>query len=155
MTRPWLDEGPRVLPNALFHKFSNEFRVLKRDFDAAVATFARNYPQYVAERKKKINGLFKESDYPAARDIKSRFNMDLTILPVPDVEDFRSDLDDETMADIRDEIQKSTVKRFRPCDASDGRTDLGSRRAHCGALEGLQCGRGGRRALQVFPGLAL
>jgi hypothetical protein len=110
MTRPWADEGPRILPNVLYSKFTDQFRVIKRDFAIAADEFCRNYPDYVSERARQLNGLFNPSDYPDASEIRSKFNLDLTILPFPEAADFRSDLDDETVADIKAEIAATTGK---------------------------------------------
>jgi len=108
MTRPWADDGPRILANVLFHKFSEEFRSIKREFAAAADKFAADYPRYVEERKKKLNGMFNENDYPHPSTIREKFKLDLTVLPFPDADDFRSDLDDDTVADIRKEIEATT-----------------------------------------------
>ena len=110
MTRPWADEGPRILPNALYAKFSDEFRTLKRDFEAASDRFAMAYPSFVAERKYALNGLFNAADYPDAEDIRSKFRLDLTVLPFPDAEDFRSDLDADIVADIKRELAATSAK---------------------------------------------
>jgi hypothetical protein len=108
MTRPWADDGPRILANMLFAKFSDEFRVLKRDFGIAADKFAKAYTSFVDARKGELNGLFNANDYPPAREIRKRFNLDLTVLPFPDAEDFRADLDDDTLADIKAELQTTT-----------------------------------------------
>jgi hypothetical protein len=110
LTHPWADEGPRVLPNALFAKFSEKFRKLKREFDTAADDFARDYPQYIAERKVALNGLFSEADYPPVEQIRSKFKLDMTILPFPDSADFRADLDDDTVADIKRELEQTTAR---------------------------------------------
>lgn len=104
LTRPWADEGMRILPNVLYDKFAEEFRILKRDFDKAADKFARAYPSFVQERRLALNGLFNEADYPAADDIRSKFELTLKVMPFPDADDFRSTLDAETVADIKREI---------------------------------------------------
>ena len=104
MTRPWADEGPRILPNALFVTFSEKFRAIKRDFERAADEFARGYPDFIAERKRALNGLFNADDYPPVEQIRSKFKLDMTILPFPDAADFRADLDDDTVADIKREM---------------------------------------------------
>ena len=109
-TKPWADEGPRILPNALFSKFSTEFRELKREFAAEVDEFCLNYTKFVEERKAALNGLYDPKDYPAESEVRGKFNLDITVLPFPDADDWRADLDDETMADIRAEIEAATVK---------------------------------------------
>jgi hypothetical protein len=109
-TKPWLDDGPRILPNAVFVEFSNEFRKLKQEFEVEADKFCRDYPSFIEERKAKLNGLFNEADYPDASEIRSKFNMDLSISPLPDAADFRSDLDPEIEADIKRELEAQTSK---------------------------------------------
>lgn len=109
MTQPWTDEGPRILSNMLYSKFCDEFRLLKRSFNDAADRFAAAYPRYVEERKQSLNGLFDEADYPSAADIRSKFKLDYDITPFPDADDFRSDLDDDTVAEIRAKLKETTV----------------------------------------------
>jgi hypothetical protein len=109
MTKPWCDEGLRILPNVLHEKFAAKFREIKRGFDQAVAEFERDYPQFVEERKRALNGLFNESDYPPAEQIASKFKLDTKTFPVPDADDFRSDvLDADTVEDIRRELAETS-----------------------------------------------
>src|SRR5215831_15393669 len=89
MTKPWHDDGPRILPNALYVEFSNAFRELKRDFEVEVDKFCREYPSYIEERKINLNGLFNAADYPKPEDIRSKFNLDLSVSALPDAADFR------------------------------------------------------------------
>lgn len=109
MTLPWADKGPRILANVLFAKFSDEFRVLKRDFHAAADRFAAAYPSFVENRKRELNGLFNEADYPSAETIRDKFKLELQVLPFPDADDFRSDLDEDTVAEIKAQLQNTTA----------------------------------------------
>ena len=108
LTLPWCDEGPRVLPNANYSKFADAFRPLQRKFDAAADKFARAYPDYVEESKKLLNGMWKAEDYPSPAHIRGKFQLKMQILPFPDSSDFRADLDDDTLADIKAEIEASS-----------------------------------------------
>jgi hypothetical protein len=110
MTRPWCDEGPRILPNVLYSKFTDALRVMKRDYETAVDKFCRGYPDYVETRAKQLNGLFRAEDYPSASEIRSKFSVEMKVLPFPNAEDFRSDLDDDTVADIKREISEMSSK---------------------------------------------
>ena len=110
MTRPWADEGMRILPNALYAKFTDEFRTLKREFNDAADRFARAYPSFVEERRAALNGLFSETDYPSADDIRSKFSCDLKVMPFPDAADFRSDLNPDVVADIKRELAETSAK---------------------------------------------
>ena len=106
-TRPWLDEGTRVLPNALFHKFMEEWRAGVAAFDAAADAFAKDYELFIRERKTALNGLYNEQDYPTSEEIRAKFSAAVKFVPFPDTEDFRADLDDTTKADIKAEIVAS------------------------------------------------
>src|SRR5262249_53471202 len=58
-----------------------------------------------------LNGLFDEKDYPAAKDIRSKFKLATKTFPVPDANDFRSDvLDEETVEDIKRELDETSVE---------------------------------------------
>jgi hypothetical protein len=108
MTQPWADEGPRILPNALFSKFSEEFRVLERDFNAAADRFCAVYPSLIEERKRALNGMFNEEDYPSPSMIRSKFRLDTKVAPLTDASDFRAELDDDTVAEIKAQLQSTT-----------------------------------------------
>lgn len=107
-TKPWADEGPRVLPNINYEKMSNELRLIIREFDIEADRFSREYPDYVEESKKRLNGMWRAEDYPLVDAIRSRFKMQVKYLPFPDAEDFRADIDDETFADLKREIEASS-----------------------------------------------
>lgn len=107
-TLPWADEGPRVLPNANYSKFADEFRPLQRKFDAAADRFARRYPDYVEDSKVLLNGMWRKEDYPSPQAIRGKFRLAMQILPFPDSNDFRADIDDETFADMKAEIEASS-----------------------------------------------
>jgi hypothetical protein len=107
-TKPWFDEGVRILPNVLHEKFASEFRKLKREFDEAADEFCCDYPQFVEERKTALNGMFDASDYPSPDQIRDKFKLDTKTFPVPEADDFRSDvLDADTVEDIRRELAET------------------------------------------------
>ena len=107
-TKPW-SKGTGILPNKLYNEFADKFRVLKREFNDVADRFCAEYPMYVEERRAKLNGMFNESDYPSADLIRSKFKMDMRTMPVPDINDFRSDvLDADTIEDIKREMAESS-----------------------------------------------
>jgi hypothetical protein len=104
-TLPWLDDGARILPAANYFDYMQQQNDLKALFEQAVAGFAREYPAYVDEAKRSLNGLFRPEDYPAASDIAGMFAMTVEIAPMPEAEDFRVSLSDAENARIREQIQ--------------------------------------------------
>jgi hypothetical protein len=112
-TRPWCDAGKgalRILPNALYTEFSNELRVLIREFETEVDKFCANYDSYVWERINSSDGLFNVRDYPTVGQIRGKFKVDREIIPFPDVADFRSDLDQETVDEIRQQVEATSTR---------------------------------------------
>jgi hypothetical protein len=111
LTKPWAEEGLRILPNVLHEKFADGFRKIKREFDQAADEFCVEFPTYVEERMRALNGLFNESDYPKAAEIRSKFRLETKTFPVPDADDFRSDvLDQDTIEDIKRELTDTSAQ---------------------------------------------
>jgi len=109
MTKPWCDEGLRILPNVLHAKFADKFRELKRAFDMAADEFCRDFSTFVEERERALNGLFDPADYPSADTIREKFKCEVKTFPVPDADDFRSDvLDADTIEDIKRELEATS-----------------------------------------------
>jgi hypothetical protein len=106
MSKPWGDEGSRVMPNVLFAEFANQFREIQREFEHERDLFVPEYPALVAAAPQRLNGLFNAADYPPVDQIASRFKLDYGVLPFPEIaDDFRADIDDDLADEIRTEIQ--------------------------------------------------
>ena len=105
MTQPWMDDGARLLPSALFIDYANRIRDLKAEFHHAADEFASEFPAYVEDSKVRLGRLFSVADYPDPTDIRSLFAFDSKILPCPDADDFRIDIAEEHAADIRADVE--------------------------------------------------
>lgn len=101
---PWLDDGARIMSAAGYLEFAKELRGVKDEFDAAVSKFIGGYGDFVDDARRRLNGMFKESDYPAATDIAGRFRFERRIWPLPASDDFRVSVGAESQAEIRREI---------------------------------------------------
>jgi hypothetical protein len=105
MTQPWLDDGARLLPSALFIDYANRIRDLKAEFQQAADEFVSEYPIYVEASKVRLGGLFKLADYPDPTLVRGSFVFDSKILPCPDADDFRVELAEEHATDIRADLE--------------------------------------------------
>ena len=103
---PWADSGLRIFPASLYLDFVDEVKQLERKFDAAVDEFASAYPQVIEDAKRDLNGLFNAGDYPSPKHIKKHFAFSVTMMPLPDVSDFRVDLSDATVAQLQADWQR-------------------------------------------------
>ena len=106
-TLPWGDNGDRVLLAENFFDFSNGLRGLKDAFEAAADQLARDYYAEKERARFELNALFKESDYPAADDIRKKFGVKFAVRPLPSADDFRVTLPADQLAEIRAEMEES------------------------------------------------
>lgn len=98
-TLAWADEGDRLLPVANFFDYSQKINALKDEFEKAVNDFIGDYDLIVKEAQNNLNGLFNPLDYP--RDIRDRFGISFSFMPVPDSKDFRVNLSEEVLQEMR------------------------------------------------------
>ena len=106
LTMPWLDDGARILPNAMFMKYAKAVREFEAEYATAADQFAKDYPQLVCKAKSdRMGGLFKDADYPHPSLIRSKFTFKKSIYPCPDAADFRVDLSKEIMDDLKADVE--------------------------------------------------
>ena len=110
-TLPWDDGGGRILPSKNFLTYSKEMRKFKQRFDDAVVEFIGNYDEYRDEARKRLNGMFREADYPGRREIGRKFGFSTDIDPVPSAEDFRVTLQSKDATRIKKQLEARINKR--------------------------------------------
>ena len=109
-TLPWGDNNERLLPTKNYFEYMNELGSLKSEFDSAVSEFIKNYPSVVEEARIRLNGMFKQADYPSALDIEHKFGFRTAFMPVPS-SDFRVGLADTEVDKLRIDIESEINKR--------------------------------------------
>jgi hypothetical protein len=111
-TLPWGDNGDRLLPSNTYLDFVNEFRDFKVQFDAAASEFIRQYPALKEEARNRLNGMFLEDDYPSLSKIKTKFNIDVSFMPISDTDDFRVKIDDDEVSNLKNQIELEINSRI-------------------------------------------
>ena len=109
-TFPWYDDGLRVLPSAGYFKYCNwihEHRDLQQEM---VEDFIRDYDTHKAYAKANRAALYKEEDYPAPEELRELFGIELNFLPFPEADDFRVQMDAETMRQLKESIEAEHVR---------------------------------------------
>ena len=109
-TLPWSQDGARILPSAVFEKYSDEMRKLRLTFDKSVQGFVDDYPRLMLVAKRELNGMYNQADYPT--NIAAKFGVDIAFMPMPDSQDFRASLSESAVSEIKKgieaELQKTT-----------------------------------------------
>jgi hypothetical protein len=111
ITLPWSDEGFRLLPSNLYFDLMARMREFETGFEQGVESFLRVYPQYIEQVRPKLNGLFRQEDYPDVEKLRKKFGVKLEVLPIPSGADFRVQMSAEEQARVAREID-ANVRQF-------------------------------------------
>lgn len=113
-TLPWLDDGVRILPSAVFKEYSDAMRLAIADFENEIELFLKRYPKLVANPEIRLGDFLQTNQLPTIDEIRNKFGIKQTLLPVPDAEDFRVDCDQEVIEQIKKDatnaIKATTAK---------------------------------------------
>ena len=104
LTLPWGDNGDRILSTESYFKYISEIGVLTAKFNELVEQFIQEYYELKQEAKFRLNGLYKESDYPHEVDIKDKFKIRTVFMPIADAEDFRLNVSQDVAESIKNQI---------------------------------------------------
>lgn len=102
-TLPWLDDGLRMLPSAMYMDYVAEMRKLESEAARCVAMLEQNWHTEVAHDSSRLGAMFNQADYPA--DIASKYGVSLQFLPVPSAGDFRVAIDPADEASLEQAIK--------------------------------------------------
>ncbi len=111
-TLPWGDNGDRLLPSTNYFEFISIYRKHKDYFNLAVNNFIQQYPSLKAEAKRRLNGMYQETDYPPTHVMKSKFNIDISFMPISDMKDFRLEIDDTEVQNLKSQIELEINNRI-------------------------------------------
>ena len=112
MTLAWGDNGDRLLPAMAYMDYVDAMRAFKTDYENEVVKFVAQYPQLVQGGRALLGSMYDPADYPEAWQIKDRFSIRTSFSPVADAEDFRVQVGDEAVAEIRKSINESVEARL-------------------------------------------
>lgn len=107
LTLPWRDDGARILSGKGFLDYSRKMREHRIEFEAAAEEFFGGYDDFVNDDRRRLNGMFRDEDYPALSRIRGKFSFGLSFDPLPTGADFRVELSDEEIETIRKDIDGS------------------------------------------------
>lgn len=111
-TLPWSDYGPRLVPTAAFFDFKRELDEYQREFDTMVQNFLHYYPTLISAQAFKLGDMFNRDEYPSVDEIAHKFRFNVAYLPVPEAGDFRVDIGNEAMQELRDQYAREYSARW-------------------------------------------
>ena len=108
-TLPWEQSGADILPSRMYMGYMQEMGNLEIQFNELVDEFCTDYPIIIGQVQQQLGNLYRESDYPNVDYIRSKFSMKLDVTPIPNVSDFRIDLEhaevEKIKANLGDRLQ--------------------------------------------------
>jgi len=112
-SRPWRDDGARILPSANFLSYTKGMQEFKEQYRESVEELITNYEGLVEEAKTRLNTLYNAADYPSAQCVKNKHAFSVSFDPIPEAGDFRVELSDEAVEEIKKEITDRNNVAFR------------------------------------------
>jgi hypothetical protein len=122
-TLPYIDKGPRILPNTQYFDYSAEMRKRIAEVDSLLSQHMPKYDDYVRldvqYRAAGRSGRASVDDYPTADQFYQRMGFDLRFTPMPEAKHFLFDISDEdldefraTMSSVATQCRVETIKKM-------------------------------------------
>jgi hypothetical protein len=125
-TLPWSDGGSRLLPMANFFDYKQRLGDFETQFVESVEDFLNQYPTLVSAAAFQLGDLYNAEEYPSADKLRDKFRFRYVFLPVPEVGDFRIDVNEEHKADLVKQYEQ-----FYENKLSEAMSDAWSRLHEC------------------------
>lgn len=110
-TLPWSDSGLRLLPTINFETFAAKMNAFEEEFERLVHDFVNIYPSLITAQAMALGDMFRRDDYPTQNEIMTKFSFRVNYMPVPTAGDFRVDVGNAAMDDIKAKLQRLADER--------------------------------------------
>ena len=111
-TLPWADKGARLLATSLFMDYKAEANIRRATFEKMVDNFMVQYPSLVQTANNYLGTLFDAEDYPSPDKVREKFGFRLVFSPVPESSDFRLQVAEQDLNDLRKQYEESFNDRI-------------------------------------------
>tara|TARA_R100001460_G_scaffold13543_1_gene30481 strand:- start:1986 stop:2921 length:936 start_codon:yes stop_codon:yes gene_type:complete len=111
-TLAWSDTGLRLLPTTAYFKYHQQMTELQTEFFRLENIFSSGYDWVVTQAQAKLGSLWVADDYPTVESIRKKFGFRLSYIPLPEAGDFRIDVGNEAMTQIKSEYQAFYERTF-------------------------------------------
>lgn len=105
-TLPWSDGGSRLLPMKNFFDYKATLNDYAEQYEEAVNNFLAEYPTLVSAAAFQLGDLFDSEEYPDVSKLENKFKFKYVFLPVPEMGDFRIDVNEAGRAELQEQYQK-------------------------------------------------
>ena len=113
MTLPWADKGDRLLTTALFMEYKQWLNKEEREFNQLCDNFYAAYPQLLVDAPAQLGTMYRADDYPTLDEVRGRFAFRYKITPLPDSGDFRLDIPNTELQELRQTYEADFGNRLQ------------------------------------------
>lgn len=104
-TMPWSDTGIRLLPTEMFFEYQRMVTHYEALIAAEVDSLIDDFEYQKSKASARLGTLFNAEDYPTAESLRDKFSFRVNYMPLPDAGDFRLDIGNEAMREIKDKYE--------------------------------------------------
>lgn len=111
-TMPWNDGGQRLLTTKLYFDYHKYMTAEQTKFFNLVDRCMDDWDNMVARAAVKLGALFNLDEYPDREAVRNRFHFRIKYAPVPEVGDFRCDINTEALAELQEAYEKAYTEQL-------------------------------------------
>lgn len=113
LTLPWADKGDRLLTTALFMDYKSWLNQAEREYGQLCQLFFGAYPQLLQDAPTQLGSMYDSTDYPDLTDVISRFGFRYKFTPLPDSGDFRLDIPNAELEELKQSYEGDFGNRLQ------------------------------------------
>jgi len=110
---PWSDNGDRIISNEGYFQYITEIGQLKFRFNQLVDEFTKEYADLKDQAKRSLNTLYREQDYPHEHEIKDKFGIKVSFMPIAEADDLRVQMSDDMISSMKKQITSEIEERIQ------------------------------------------
>jgi len=110
---PWDDNGRRLIPTALYFEMQQEMANFQGRFNKLVQAFVKVYSTEISKQAFERGAMFNRDEYPKVEEIADKFHFAINETPVPLAGDFRVDIGNDALKELRERCEADTQLRIK------------------------------------------
>lgn len=112
VTLPWDDNGNRLITTKNYLEIMNDANKYAKRFNDLVQVFKNTYSTEISKQAFEMGALFDRSEYPDVSELDHKFFFNLSVQPLPLAGDFRLDIGNEALEELRARCEADTQARL-------------------------------------------